>query len=147
MLYVNAFVVSRVWYSPAEGGCWYDAGEPIASIPIATTYETGKTYYCEGEEVYVRECYACKGTGEDYCTDDYCDVCGYADEKTDETEDHLVRCQVCGEVPADLEKTATLVRELNELLKDCAGRREEIRVRIEQGFACPFFPAKRPTYE
>lgn len=32
--FVNAYSVERCYGGPEEGGWWYDAGEPIASIPI-----------------------------------------------------------------------------------------------------------------
>lgn len=33
--YINAYSVSRHYGGPEEGGWWYDAGEPIASVPMA----------------------------------------------------------------------------------------------------------------
>jgi len=42
ILFVNAYAVSRHYGGPEEGGWWYDAGEPLASVPIeATENETG----------------------------------------------------------------------------------------------------------
>ncbi len=32
--YVNAYSVSRHYGGPEEGGWWYDAGEPLASMPL-----------------------------------------------------------------------------------------------------------------
>lgn len=32
--YVNAYSVSRHWGGPEEGGWWYDAGVPLASVPL-----------------------------------------------------------------------------------------------------------------
>lgn len=32
--YVNAYLVSRRCGGPEEGGWWYDAGEPLASVPV-----------------------------------------------------------------------------------------------------------------
>lgn len=34
LLYVNAYAVSRHFGGREEGGWWYNAGEPLASIPI-----------------------------------------------------------------------------------------------------------------
>ena len=33
-LWVNAYVVTRHYGGPEEGGWWYDAGEPLASVPV-----------------------------------------------------------------------------------------------------------------
>jgi hypothetical protein len=40
--YVNVYEVSRHYGGPEEGGWWYDAGEPIASIPCDTQAEADK---------------------------------------------------------------------------------------------------------
>lgn len=32
--YVNAYSVARCYGGPEEGGWWYDAGEPLASVPV-----------------------------------------------------------------------------------------------------------------
>lgn len=34
MRYVNAYCVTRHYGGPEEGGWWYNAGEPLASVPI-----------------------------------------------------------------------------------------------------------------
>jgi len=34
ILYVNLYRVTRHYGGPEEGGWWYDAGEPLASVPI-----------------------------------------------------------------------------------------------------------------
>lgn len=34
IVYVNAYLVSRCFGGPEEGGWWYDAGEPLASVPL-----------------------------------------------------------------------------------------------------------------
>ena len=33
LIYVNAYAVSRRYGGPEEGGWWYDAGRPVASVP------------------------------------------------------------------------------------------------------------------
>jgi hypothetical protein len=33
--YVNAYSVDSQYGGPEEGGWWYDAGEPLASVPLA----------------------------------------------------------------------------------------------------------------
>lgn len=32
--YINAYAVTRHYGGPEEGGWWYNAGEPLASVPI-----------------------------------------------------------------------------------------------------------------
>lgn len=34
VVYVNAYAVSQLYGGPEEGGWWYDAGTPLASIPV-----------------------------------------------------------------------------------------------------------------
>lgn len=34
IIYVNAYLVDRLYGGPEEGGWWYDAGEPLASVPV-----------------------------------------------------------------------------------------------------------------
>jgi hypothetical protein len=34
MKYVNAYSVGRYYGGPEEGGWWYDAGTPLASVPF-----------------------------------------------------------------------------------------------------------------
>lgn len=34
MIYVNCYKVSLCYGGPEEGGWWYDAGEPLASVPL-----------------------------------------------------------------------------------------------------------------
>jgi len=34
--YVNAYEVSRHYGGPEEGGWWFDAGTPLASVPCVT---------------------------------------------------------------------------------------------------------------
>lgn len=35
LTYVNAYAVTRHFGGPEEGGWWYNAGEPLASVPLA----------------------------------------------------------------------------------------------------------------
>ena len=35
IVYVNAYAVSRHYGGPQEGGWWYNAGEPLASVPLS----------------------------------------------------------------------------------------------------------------
>ena len=34
IVFVNAYLVHRCYGGPEEGGWWYDAGEPLASVPV-----------------------------------------------------------------------------------------------------------------
>jgi hypothetical protein len=139
MLYLNAYRVSQAYGGPEEGGWYYDIGEPFASIPIPTMDERGADYYINDGCVFRRECDACRGTGEHECDDDGC--C-----PPEPSEPHRVRCQDCGELPADFLATNALIKQTQELLKDEAGRYEEISIRLERHFAQPF-PERRPHYE
>lgn len=37
LLYVNAYLVTRQYGGPEEGGWWYDTGTPLASVPVLLT--------------------------------------------------------------------------------------------------------------
>jgi hypothetical protein len=34
-IYINAYAVSRHYGGPEEGGWWFNAGQPLASVPLA----------------------------------------------------------------------------------------------------------------
>jgi hypothetical protein len=141
MLYVNVYLVSQVWFSPAEGGCYYDAGEPIASIPIKTEYQKGRDYYLSDQDVHLRDCYSCHGTGEvDQEAEDWQLQVG------EEPYTYKVVCQYCGKIPADVEATDKLMSEMEEMFKDEPGRYQHIRVSLEDHFAQPY-PDRVPHYE
>jgi len=40
--FVNAYEVGQCWGGPEEGGWWYDAGTPLASIPARTDEEVAQ---------------------------------------------------------------------------------------------------------
>lgn len=39
MIYVNAYIVSRHYGGPEEGGWWYDVGEPLSSMLVGSEAE------------------------------------------------------------------------------------------------------------
>lgn len=39
MKYVNAYAVTRHYGGSEEGGWWFDAGEPLASVPVTSDLE------------------------------------------------------------------------------------------------------------
>lgn len=41
--YVNVYLVQRCYGGPEEGGWWYDAGEPVASVPVWSNEEKEET--------------------------------------------------------------------------------------------------------
>jgi hypothetical protein len=70
MLYLNAYRVSRAFGGREEGGWYFDAGEPIASIPIKTEVSPGQTYLVTLERtVKTIPCDFCEGTGFVRCED------------------------------------------------------------------------------
>lgn len=135
MLYLNAYRVSRVYGGPQEGGWYYDAGEPLASIPIPTRHEKGQTYYMENYKPVIQDCHCCEGKGE-------------TQEEDPELPGHLymVRCQDCGEVPENPAMVGEATQKLNALVSDEIGRREELNISLERKFA-EAYPSERPTYE
>jgi hypothetical protein len=140
MLYLNAYLVSRVYGGPEEGGWWYDAGEPIACIPIPTKVEKGQDYYMNGGKAVIQKCRDCDGTGLIDCSDEECDC-----NREGRGYDHFVHCD-CGEVPADVEALFKMNEQYKELLKEEIGRGEELRLAVEKKMGQPF-PSGRPHYE
>lgn len=41
LLYVNVHAVTRHYGGPEEGGWWYDAGQPLASVPVEAEEKPG----------------------------------------------------------------------------------------------------------
>jgi hypothetical protein len=62
ILYVNAYAVTRHWGGREEGGWWYNAGAPLASVPIAA-----ETVACPGGSDGCNCGYEVNGI---YCADD-----------------------------------------------------------------------------
>ena len=154
MLYVNVYHVSQLYGGPEEGGWYYDAGEPIASIPIETTTEKGKDFYVNGETtgfgsqkrvtkitIHTRKCDACHGTGEVEK-----EVEEYHLQEGEEPYTYKARCEDCRELPKDLEATAKLMLNMHEMFAELPGRYEHIEVILQDHFAAPY-PDRKPHYE
>ena len=135
MLYINAYIVSRCYGGPEEGGWWFDSGEPIASIPIPSEHAKGKDYYCSSGEVHLRDCDCCQGTGEVELEDEQ-----------DASRTYMGRCQDCGQIPADLVKAKETFSYLEKLLADEVGRRERLLIALEKQMA-QHYPQRAPRYE
>jgi hypothetical protein len=134
-LFVNVYLVSRVYGGPEEGGWWYDSGEPLASVPVPANREKGQTYFCsQASGVTSATCGSCEGTGE---TEE-------EDESTGET--FRATCSYCGLVPADPAYAATVMATQREAFEDEQGRYQEIYVALERHFAC-VWPETCPRYE
>lgn len=134
MLYVNVYLVASVWYSPAEGGCYFDQGTPLASIPVDSDYKKGQ-YYFLSNGIQIGKCPYCDGTGE-----------VAVDSPADSEEIRMDTCQECGLIPDDPVATWNLIEKYQEYFKDEPGRYEHIRVALEDHFAASY-PTERPTYE
>jgi hypothetical protein len=137
MLYINAYRVSRVYGGHEEGGWYYDAGEPLAAIPIETKEERGKDYYFTSDgKFHVRECMTCGGAGE------------YEEE--DPTYEpaaiYMKQCEYCGELPASEEEVLKTFKSLEKLLKPEIDRNEDFRIALE-GHMAAHYPERRPHYE
>ena len=136
MLYVNVYLVSQLYGGAEEGGWYFDAGEPLGSIPIKTEYKPGLDYYCAETRVHVRQCDGCRGTGE----------VEVEDESYPERGTYMARCLDCGEVPFDLEATGKLMAEMQEMFQEEPGRYQHIQVMLQNHFAAPY-PDRKPHYE
>jgi hypothetical protein len=151
MLYVNVYLVSQLYGGPEEGNWYFDAGQPLGSIPIKTKQET-KDYYITSETnghgrnatvdkvtIHLRECSECKGTGKVEKESEERDA-------NDEAYVYEAKCDFCGEVPEDLEATAKLMKEMYDMFEGEPGRYEHIQVMLQKQFATPF-PDRKPHYE
>jgi hypothetical protein len=134
MLYINAHLVVQQFGGVEEGGWYFSAGQPIASIPIATLHQPGKDYYLREGEVHLRDCYNCHGTGE---VDDQ-----------DHQGTFKARCEYCGEVPKDITAVALLLKQTRALLLEeiTLDRREDLSLSVEDHMA-QYFPEHNPHYE
>jgi len=140
MLYLNAYAVVPAYGGAEEGGWWYDSGIPIASIPIPTQREPGKTYYMQDGKPIIQGCQYCEGTGK---------VEGEPEEDDliyDLNYTPLIPCSNCGEIPDNPETVQHQVEYLKLHLADEMERREELIIALENHFA-EHFPKERPTYE
>lgn len=155
MLYINVYLVGRAYGGPEEGNWYYDVGTPLASIPVDSDYKPGKVYYLRSTvriipskfdvpskkraggpsgEIVIHDCYTCSGTGKVALSDD------------SEGQPLMDRCQECGLIPEKPEKVWKLIEYWRGFFKDTPGRREDLRVSLEEGFA-QSFPDKKPIYE
>jgi hypothetical protein len=134
MLYINVYLVSQLYGGPEEGGWYYDAGEPLASVPINSCRLPGTDYYLHNGEVHMRQCFPCQGTG--LITDD----------DPNHPEGGPVSCQDCGLVPAEPEVVKKALVDYRKMFEDLPGRYEHIDVYLQDHFAQPF-PERKPHYE
>lgn len=133
MLYLNAYEVCRAYGGPEEGGWWYDAGEPLASIPIRSIRMKGMRYIVVKDGVTLSECHGCQGTGE-------------VEQEDLNGEIYIGPCEDCGEVPEDLAVASAMMVEYRAMLEDEVGRDETLVMALEDHMAHPF-PEQRPRYE
>lgn len=140
MIYLNVYIEHRVYGGPEEGGWYYGAGEPVASIPIETVKAKGKSFYLsesldldKKREVTIETCH-------------YCDGEGWTEETEDNGETYRVVCRDCGEVPADLDGAMALADKAGAMFEGEASRYGALIVRFESHFAVPY-PEERPRYE
>lgn len=112
LLYVNAYSVTRHYGGPEEGGWYFNAGEPLASIPIKAKRVKGHSSWCGCCED------ARKGEGE-FCKKSFPDEEDYDEEwdELDELYDPETR-EVQHLVPADEEEKEKFVKHLREMLAD-----------------------------
>jgi len=143
LLYINVYLIRQAYGGPEEGTWYYDIGTPLASIPVDSDYKPGKAYYLQNAPatnmpgyyqvgvsggVVIKDCYTCSGTG------------------LVEVEGYKERCKECGIIPEKPEECWKAIQHWQDFFKDTAGRREEIRVSLQEGFA-QSFPDRKPHYE
>lgn len=155
MLYVNVYHVSQLYGGAEEGGWYYDAGEPVASIPVKTKRDPGKGYFISSEteghgrrakvtsvKINVRECDQCHGTGKyEKESEEYV-------PEGEEVPVYEVHCEYCGELPEDLEAAAKLFVDMYAMFDEegICGRYEHISVSLQKHYAAPY-PERKPHYE
>lgn len=151
LLYLNVYSVTRHCAGPAEGGEWFDSGEPLASVPIRAKRIQGHDSICwncemarkgalnEQDEPYI----LCKELPEDL--DNLSDEEAAQVEANARTTYHLV--------PADQAEMEANRKDLEEMFADEAYGDigsvlggVEIRVALEEHMAA-HWPEKTPRYE
>jgi hypothetical protein len=142
MLYVNVYLVTQCYGGCEEGGWYFDASQPLASIPIDSDYIPGQEYYCEDGHIHIRACTTCSGTGE---VDKEAD---YIEPGQTEPTVYKARCEDCGEIPTSIIAAEKLMSDMDHMFKDTPNRyhHEHIRVALEDHFAVAF-PDRKPHYE
>jgi len=114
LLYVNAYSVTRHFGGREEGGWWFNAGEPLASIPIKAKRVKGHGSWCgtcddarQGKGEFCKKYFPTDEEYEEGLDED--DNERYWDPMTHEV-DHLV--------PVNEEEKEKFVNHLKEMLKD-----------------------------
>lgn len=159
LLFINVYAVTRYCYSRAEGGCYYDAGQPLASVPIQANELMG----------HDSSCYNCSlarlGEVRDGKKIEYCRVpmpegehhALLAEGHTEDGEVYRsVERQYAFEthlVLADKQAAQLKIQELEAMFADekhgsiySVNGGTDVWVRVEEHFARPW-PESRPTYE
>lgn len=69
LMYLNAYRVTRHYGGPEEGGWWYDAGEVLASVPVAAEFIVPETCKCGSTTTLPSRaaCYQSKHASKDGC--------------------------------------------------------------------------------
>lgn len=129
LAYVNAYAVTRHYGGPEEGGWWYNAGRPLASVPIPCTFT--EDHDTDGDD----------GQQNGFCTGCF----------TDDGERAPICAHTTWEPDANAkEHMATYLKAAFGDVKDgdiysvLGGVDVQIRVDIEQGYE---WPRQRPHYE
>jgi len=78
LIYLNVYAVTRHYGGPEEGGWWFNAGEPLASIPLANPTDD----QIEAERTRLQSIFADHAEGDIYSVNGGVKICVY-------TEDHL----------------------------------------------------------
>jgi hypothetical protein len=136
MMYVNVYLVGRMYGGREEGGWYYDVGTPMAAIPVPSQHSEGQGYYISDGKIHARKCESCDGTMlVDITVDD-----------SEGSETYKGTCGDCLRLPIDFAATEKVMAEMAKLFEGEAGRYEHIRVALEDNFAQPY-PERTPHYE
>lgn len=147
-LYVNAYAVTRHYGGPEEGGWWYNAGQPLASVPIRAKRVPGCSPICgqcrdaaDGHERNGQKVEFCRELPEDFdhlSDDDAARVYEQAP-----VAHHLVPAESPDATIAKLAEEFSDEAE-GDIYSVCGG--VEVSVCVEDHTAA-LWPSRRPRYE
>lgn len=163
-MYLNVYAVTRHYGGPEEGGWWYNAGQPLASVPIKAVALRGHDSSCHTCNQARAAASQAAVTGEaskvEFCRElpaDYALVSDPSDHMTDEYEEYAARYGLPPEAyhlePLNKNEVEKHKQELVEIFADEKSGNiysvrggVDIEIQLEEHMACSW-PSRRPRYE
>lgn len=139
VIFVNAYEVTRHYGGPEEGGWWYNAGSPLASIPVSIPDDVLVQIAEERKRLYQENILAVEGTDDDNDPEAF--------SLNDETDRFAVNTMYNRpEVQAQVEYLKATLGHVNRgsIYSVLGGELLEVQVEAHMAEA---WPKQRPHYE